>query len=164
MYEKLEKIKDKEEHLGHEFKKKTVVKDAEIKNMYEAILSRERILYSISNIFSYMLNCLCCRRPVSYKGNERLKPHYLFKKAAEKYKKELDIVNIVKTIRRFKLFAQAMLAQRHRMLLRFQKKNLVTTSSSSSDSDKDQFDPVKQMSSENPVKRLVGYGHMKKMM
>jgi hypothetical protein len=110
MYEKLEKIKDKEHHLGHEFKKKTIVKDTEINNMYEAILSRERILYSISNIFGYMLNCLCCRRPVSYKGNERLKKHYLFKKAAEKYKKELDIVNIVKTIRKFKLFAQAMLA------------------------------------------------------
>jgi hypothetical protein len=119
LHEKLEQIKDKEHYLSHEFKKKSKVKETDVNNLYDSILTRERIIYSIWNIFDYMLNCLCCRRVASYKGNERLKKHFIFKKAAEKYKKELDIVNIVKTIRKFKLFAQVMLAQRHRMLLRF---------------------------------------------
>ena len=48
---------------------------------------------------------------------------------------ELDAVRIVKTLRKFKMLAQALLSQRHRMILRFQRQNLVETSSSSSDSE-----------------------------
>jgi len=77
---------------------------------------------------------------------------------------ELDAVRIVKTLRKFKMLAQALLSQRHRMILRFQRQNLVETSSSSSDSDNNAFDPVRLMENENPLVRLVTYGKVKKMM
>jgi len=77
---------------------------------------------------------------------------------------ELDAVRIVKTLRKFKMLAQALLSQRHRMILRFQRHNLVETSSSSSDSDNNAFDPVRLMENENPLVRLVTYGKVKKMM
>ena len=48
--------------------------------------------------------------------------------------------------------------------MRFQKQNLVGTSSSSSDSDDNLYDPVRLMESENPLVRLVTYGKVKKMM
>jgi hypothetical protein len=38
------------------------------------------------------------------------KKHFLFEKAEEKFMQELDVVRIVKTLRKFKMFAQAMLA------------------------------------------------------
>jgi hypothetical protein len=38
-----------------------------------------------------------------------IKNHYLFDKAEEKIRNELDVVRILKTLRRFKMFAQAML-------------------------------------------------------
>ena len=62
------------------------------------------------------------------------------------------------------MFAQAMLTQKHRMLLRFQRHNLIETSSSSSDSDHNDFDPVRLMESKNPLVKLVTYGKIKKMM
>ncbi len=50
------------------------------------------------------------------------------------------------------------------MILRFQRQNLVETSSSSSDSDNNAYDPVRLMENDNPLVRLVTYGKVKKMM
>lgn len=74
------------------------------------------------------------------------------------------MVRIVRSLRRFKMLAQAMLTQKHRMILRFQRQNLVETSSSSSDSDDNLFDPVRLMENNNALVRLVTYGKVKKMM
>ena len=77
---------------------------------------------------------------------------------------ELDVVRVVKTLRKFKMLAQAMLSQRHRMILRFQRYNLVETSSSSSDSDDNAYEPVRLMENKNPLVRLTAYGKVKKIM
>jgi hypothetical protein len=42
--------------------------------------------------------------------DKNFKRHFLFEKAEEKFMQELDVVRIVKTLRKFKMFAQAMLA------------------------------------------------------
>ena len=57
-----------------------------------------------------------------------------------------------------------MLSQKHRLVLRFQRQNLIETSSSSSDSDNNNFDTVRLMENENPLIRLVMFGKLKKMM
>ncbi len=62
------------------------------------------------------------------------------------------------------MLAQAMLAQSHRLILRFQRQNLVETTSSSSDSDDNNYDPVRLMENKNPMVRLITYGKVKKMM
>lgn len=93
-----------------------------------------------------------------------LKHHFLFSKAQEKFMEELDFVRIIKALRKFKMLTQAMLSQRHRLLLRFQKKNLIETSSSSSDSDANINDPVKLIDHPNQMVRLVQLGKVKKMM
>ena len=49
------------------------------------------------------------------------------------------------------------------MLLKFQKQNLISTSSSSSDSDHGHFDTLQLMGSKNPYIRLMMYGKIKKM-
>ena len=58
------------------------------------------------------MRCLCIR-DIDNKIDRRKKynkKHYLFEKAEEKFMQELDVVRIVKTLRKFKMFAQAMLA------------------------------------------------------
>jgi hypothetical protein len=106
-----------------------------------------------------------CLRSVSNNRRRRTyKKHFLFEKAEEKFMNELDVVRIVKTQRKFKMLAQALLSQRHRMILRFQRQNLVETSSSSSDSDDNNYDPVRLMENRNPMVRLITYGKVKKMM
>jgi hypothetical protein len=111
-----------------------------------------------------MIRCFCIRNISDDRRDKYFKKHFLFKKAKEKFMNELDAVRIVKTLRKFKMLAQALLSQRHRMILRFQRQNLVETSFSSSDSDNNAFDPVRLMENENPLVRLVTYGKVKKMM
>lgn len=59
---------------------------------------------------------------------------------------------------------QALLNQKARMLLRFQRTNVVETDSSSSDSDDNQADTLKLMENRNPMLRLIVYGKLKRMM
>ena len=93
-----------------------------------------------------------------------MKSHYLFEKAENKIMGELNVVRIVKALRKFKMLTQAMLSQRHRLLLRFQKQNMIETSSSSSDSDDNIYDPVRLIDHPNHFVRLVQLGKVKKMM
>jgi hypothetical protein len=58
---------------------------------------------------------------------------------------ELDVVRIVRALRRFKMFTQALLSQKHRMILKFQRQNVIETSSSSSDSDDNNYDLIRCM-------------------
>lgn len=88
----------------------------------------------------------------------------MFHKAETKFRQELDVVRIVKTLRRYKMFAQAMLSQKHRLLLKFHRQNLIETTSSSSDSDNGAYDEMRMMENKNPLIRLVAYSKIKKML
>lgn len=132
--------------------------------MFFAFLNRARFSYTISNILEYTFRCFCLRSVDDNRREKSFKKHFLFNKAEDKFMNELDVVRIVKTLRKFKMLAQALLSQRHRMVLRFQRQNLVETSSSSSDSDDNNYDPVRLMENRNPMVRLITYGKVKKMM
>jgi len=56
------------------------------------------------------MRCLCIRDLGDHRRDKNFKRHFLFEKAEEKFMQELDVVRIVKTLRKFKMFAQAMLA------------------------------------------------------
>ena len=107
---------------------------------------------------------MCLRRINKFRDRKHFKQHFLFKKAEDKFNNELDAIRIVKTLRKFKMLAQAMLSQKHRLILRFQRLNLIETSTSSSDSDDNRYDTVRLMENNNPLIRLVMYGKLKKMM
>ena len=64
------------------------------------------------DILEYAIRCICVR-DISDDGRRRsksYKKHFLFEKAEEKFMNELDAVRIVKSLRKFKMFAQAMLS------------------------------------------------------
>lgn len=162
--DQLDIVKTKEYLLSKEFKEKKEIKDGDIQSLFFAFLNRARFKYTINDIIENGLRCLCVRDVEGNRREKSFKKHFLFDKAEEKFMQELDVVRIVKTLRKFKMFAQAMMAQRHRMILRFQRQNLVETSSSSSDSDDNNYDPVRLMENQNPMVRLITYGKVKKMM
>ena len=53
---------------------------------------------------------MCIRNVAENRSKSKFKKHFLFAKAEEKFMQELDIVRIVKTLRKFKMLAQAMLS------------------------------------------------------
>jgi len=93
-----------------------------------------------------------------------VKKHYQFNEGEDKLFDELDVITLLKTMRRVKLLAQTLLTQQQKMVLRFQRKNIIESSSSSGDSDTvNKFDMMNMMESKNPNVRLSVYGKIKKV-
>lgn len=67
---------------------------------------------------------------------------------------ELDIVNLVKSIRQLRLVAQVLLGPSERMLLKFQRKNMIESAPSSSDSDNHKNDVVKLLNHKKDIVKL----------
>jgi len=64
---------------------------------------------------------------------------------------ELDVITLLRSMRLTRLLSQGILDQRQRTLLKFQRKNLIETSSSSEDSDSNiKVDFSWLMESKNP--------------
>ena len=82
------------------------------------------------------------------------KKHVLFKKGVSKLECELDVVNLVRSIRQLRLMAQVLLGPSERLLLKFQRKNVVETTSSSSDSDHHKYDTMKLLNSKKDLVKL----------
>ena len=78
----------------------------------------------------------------------------LYHKGEEKLERELDVVNLLRSIRQLRLMAQVLLGPQERMLLKFQRKNVIETTSSSSDSDHYKEDTVKLLNSKKDLVKL----------
>ena len=96
--------------LSKEFKEKKEIKDRDIQSIFFAFINRARFKYAMSDIFEYAIRCLCLRDSGDNRRDKSFKKHFLFEKAEEKFMNELDAVRIVKSLRKFKMFAQAMLS------------------------------------------------------
>ena len=96
--------------LQQDFKNKKQINNDDIQSLFFAFLNRARFKYTIKNIIDYIMRCLCTRNLEDNRRDKNLKRHYLFEKAEEKFMQELDVVRIVKTLRKFKMLAQAMLS------------------------------------------------------
>ena len=97
------------------------MKGSDIYSLFFAFLNRARLNYTVYDIFIYVIKCLCLRGTDDNRRDRSVKKHFLMEKAEEKLMNELDVVRIVKTLRKFKMLAQALLTQKHRLLLRFQR-------------------------------------------
>ena len=98
---------------------------------------------------------VCLKRGrISVKFTPHLKQHFLYQKANEKLEQELDVVNLIRSIRKLKLMTKLLLAPRIRTLLKFSRRNLLESNSSSSDSDHHKYDVMKLLDSSNKLIKL----------
>ena len=93
-----------------------------------------------------------------------MRKHYHYKEGEDKLFDELDVISLLKAIRRVKLLTQTLLSQRQKLLLKFQRKNIIESSPSSGDSDtNNKFETLNLMESPNPMWRLVVFSKLKKI-
>ena len=113
--------------------------DTYIKKVLQYIILRVRFNYGYKEILHFLTHCMCLRRfhRIHHKS------HLLYKKGQVKLERELDVVNLLRSIRKLRLMAQVMLKPSELMLLKFQRKNVVEITSSSSDSDHHKYDTAK---------------------
>ena len=86
----------------------------------------------------------------------------MYKKANEKLEQELDVVNLIRSIRKLRQMSKILMTSRNRMLLKFSRKNLIETSSSSSDSDDNKAEIMKLLESKNGLLKLSTISKIKK--
>ena len=110
------------------------------------------------------MSCLCFRKVNRFREDKKHKIHFLYQRANDKLEKELDIVNLVRSIRKLRLISKILLPARNRLLLRFQKKNLIDSTSSSSDSDDYKYDTMKLLDSKKNLVKLSAMVKLKKQL
>ena len=76
------------------------------------LVNRKRFMYTVKDIVNYVLNCICLKRIKfrKYKGTKEewrktLKKHYQYDEGEDKLQDELDVVTLLKTIRRVKIIS-----------------------------------------------------------
>jgi hypothetical protein len=90
-----------------------------LQDIFWAFLNRKRFKYTVGMIIRYVFTCIFLRCKEKNRMKKHIKPHFLLAKAEEKFLNELDAIRIVKTLRKFKMLAQALLSQKHRLILKF---------------------------------------------
>jgi hypothetical protein len=158
-------MESEEEDAGQKLKNlKRIDKDT-VNSLLISMITRKRFLYTFKDMVLYVIRCFCIRdlQSARKKNPKAARKHIYLAKAEDKLTHELDIMTLIKSVRNLRLISQVILSQRNKMLLRFQKQNLLETSESGSDSDHNAYDTLKLMEHRNPVVRLMIYGKLKKM-
>ena len=83
------------------------------------------------------------------------KTQFFYSKAEKKLEKELDVVKLLRSIRKLRLLSKIILTKRGRMLMKFSRTNLIESSNSSSDSDDNKYDTMKLLEDKNHLVKLT---------
>eukprot|EP00347_Sterkiella_histriomuscorum_P010637 403375507 len=141
---------------------KEKLEDFQITKLINEILKRRRFHYGYKLVLDYLCKLACCRNLDKLKKDIGYRPHHLFNKGNEKLEQELDIVNLLKSIRQLRLLSKILLPQRNRLLLKFSKQTVIDSGSSSSDSDYHKNDVMKQLDNKNNFIKLSAAVKIKK--
>ena len=126
------------------------VNPEETRFLLDTLLSRKKLQYNLEHIVNFMVHCLCCRK--KYKKIEKFKPHILFKRGVKKLDEELNIFNLIRVSRSNQIMRGILLDKRQRMLLGFQRKQMLETDTSG---DSDNLDMQKHIENKSPIIRLL---------
>jgi hypothetical protein len=97
------------------------------------------------------------------KERKEYRNHYLLKKDIKKIDHEFDAINIIKLMKQVKLMASVLLNPIQKMLLGFQKQNVIDSDSSDGiDSDEDDVKVIQKMKSSNTFIKLMTVDRIKK--
>ena len=139
------------------------LEESYIMNILDYLLTRSQFIYGYKELLHYLTRCMCLRKPKKHMSKFD-RSHLLYKKGNEKLKRELDVVNLIRSIRQLRLMASVLLGPSERMILKFQRKNVIETTSSSSDSDHYSYDTVKLLNSKRDLMRLQQIVKIKKIL
>eukprot|EP00347_Sterkiella_histriomuscorum_P017330 403349798 len=155
------KLKKMEERIQSEkvadyFEKNaTNLSQKEKENLTSTLLRRLRFQYTLKDIFEFIFRCGCFMKKKNMILKKSMRKHALFVKGEDKLQDELDCVTLLKSIRSLKLLIQVFLNENQKMFMKFQRKMVLDSESSSSDSDRNDQDTVKLFESKNYALRAT---------
>ncbi|CAI2383865.1 unnamed protein product [Moneuplotes crassus] len=95
--------------------------------------SRSKFRYGYREIFGYIFCCAWIRPKRKMRKNALLRKQVYFKNGSMKLKEELDCISVIKSIRQLKVISRILLSRQHNFFMRFNQKNVINSSSDSSD-------------------------------
>eukprot|EP00347_Sterkiella_histriomuscorum_P017124 403350573 len=136
------------------------------KSIVQRIL--QEILIRVNLKFSFCDLCKACLKSKKegylkkMKRDKNNRNNYLFHKGVEKINKEFDVISLMKLMKQFKLLTKILLNPTQRILLGFQKRNVLDSESSSNDSEDDEIELTRKIRSDNKFVTLMSLGKLKK--
>ena len=64
-----------------------------------ALVNRKRFIYTMGDVFKYLLQCVCCRNLKRGRHQRSLRKHFFFNKCEDNMNQELDVVALLKQAR-----------------------------------------------------------------
>jgi hypothetical protein len=155
-----------EEDYDTKLRKIDKLQTSDVTTILNEALSRKRLVYGTRDLLVYMFKCICYRSQSSLvraqAKSAEIRKQFFFEKATDHLQRELDIKTLLMSIRKLKLLTSVIMDQRQRFLLKFQKKNVIATSSSGRDSESDPAqDHHRLIEHDDPIVRLASLAKMK---
>jgi len=137
------------QYINEENAEKAVaIKSNILDNCQKSMNERRVFKYGYWLILHYIFWCVKCRKEKSMRKKRNFRDHVYYNVGQIKFVDELDWVTIIKSIRRIKMLTQILLNKRQKFLLKFQR-NEVIDSSSTGSSDEGQINIIDLMKSKN---------------
>ncbi len=136
-----------------------------IEQYLQEIQQRGRFVFTLREIIKDAMPCWRSSKVKKMKESDKFRNHYLFHKGCEKLDNEFDAINMIKLMKQVKLLVKVLLNPTQKMLLGFQKYNVLDSESSQDegvDSDDDDVKVVSKMKSPNQMIRLITLGNIQK--
>ena len=95
------------------------------------------------------------------KREDQFRNHYIYKKGKAKIENEFDAINLLKLLKQLKLLLSVLMNPTQKMLLGFQRKNVLDSDSSDHRSD-DEKQLIQKLRSDNSFVKLMTLGKVKK--
>ncbi|TNV83771.1 hypothetical protein FGO68_gene3547 [Halteria grandinella] len=142
------------DEMVEQVEKNGEVQEQYLKSILDFLLLRTRLQYGYQEIFHYLFYCRCLGTKRGTDTSPLDKRQVLYARGNEKLERELDVINLIKATRQLRLMSQFLLTKEERTLLKFQRKNVIETTSSESDSDHHTYDTVKLLDSKKDLVKL----------
>lgn len=140
----------KEENIA----KASEIKESILDNCQKSMNERRVFKYGYCLILHYIFCWVRCRNEKSMRYKKHFRDQVYYNVGQEKLVDELDWVTIVKSIRRLKMLTQILLSKKQKFLLKFQRNDIIDSSSSGT-SDEGQINIIDLMKSKSSNHKTI---------
>ena len=85
--------------------------------IYHLIINQKKFNYGCAQLMRYYLKCLICRKKLSLKKLGGDRSDYYLNKGEEKLSKDLDIVNLLRTVKSYRVMRKTLFDRDQRIFL-----------------------------------------------
>ncbi len=125
-----------------------------------SIINRVVFKYTGWDIAKEFVKCIWCRKLKTIEAKKENRQQFLYYKAREKLEKNFDALSLLRFMQQMQLLAPILLDQNQKLLMHFQKKQVIDTDTSSEDSDIDDLKTIQYLNGKNPFIKLMIIGRI----